>query len=54
MVSDGLFYTKWCVDEPGRMPYSIVLDAGSQISLCEYGLVTGDDTHSYSGRNPRN
>ena len=36
------------------MPYSIVLDAGSQISLCEYGLVTGDDTHSYSGRNPRN
>ena len=54
MVSDGLFYTKWCVDEPGKMPYSIVLDAGTQTAITEYGLVTGDDTHTYSGRNPRN
>jgi hypothetical protein len=54
MVSDGLFYTKWCVDEPNQMPYSIVLDAGTSTAITEYGLVTGDDTHTYSGRNPRN
>lgn len=54
MVSDGLFYTKWCVDEPSQMPYSVVLDAGTQTAITEYGLVTGDDTHTYSGRNPRN
>ena len=44
--------TKWCIDDPRQMPYSIVLDAGSQTSLTEYGLVTGDDTHSYPSRNP--
>ena len=54
MVSDGFFYTKWCVDEPSQMPYSIVLDAGTQTAINEYGLVTGEDTHSYPGRNPRN
>ena len=54
MVSDGLYYTKWCIDEPGQMPYSIVLDAGTSTAITEYGLVTGDDTHTYSGRNPRN
>ena len=54
MVSDGFFYTKWCVDEPSQMPYSIVLDAGTQTAISEYGLVTGEDTHSYPGRNPRN
>ena len=54
MVSDGFFYTKWCIDQPSQMPYSIVLDAGSQTAISEYSLVTGDDTHSYSGRNPRN
>ena len=54
MVSDGFFYTKWCIDEPGRMPYTVVLDAGSQTTVSEYSLVTGDDTHTYSGRNPRN
>ena len=54
MVSDGMFYTKWCVDEADKMPYSIVLDAGTSTTISEYGLVTGDDTHSYPGRNPRN
>lgn len=54
MVSDGFFYTKWCIDEPGKMPYSIVLDAGTSTAITEYGLVTGDDSHTYSGRNPRN
>ena len=54
MVSDGFFYTKWCVDEPSQMPYAIVLDAGTQAAITEYGLVTGEDTHSYPGRNPRN
>ena len=54
MVSDGLFYTKWCIDDTRQMPYSIVLDAGTSTAITEYGLVTGDDTHTYSGRNPRN
>ena len=53
-VSDGLFYTKWCIDEPSKMPYAVVLDAGSQTAITEYGLVTGDDSHTYSGRNPLN
>ncbi|MBO7069423.1 MAG: discoidin domain-containing protein [Bacteroidaceae bacterium] len=53
MANDGLFYTKWCIDEPGKMPYSIVLDAGTQTAIAEYGLVTGDDTHTYPGRNPQ-
>lgn len=53
MVADGFFYTKWCVDQPGKMPYSIVLDAGNRTTIAEYGLVTGDDTHSYPGRNPQ-
>lgn len=52
MASDGLFYTKWCLDEPSQMPYSIVLDAGEQTSVAEYGFVTGDDTHDYPDRNP--
>ena len=52
MASDGLFYTKWCLDEPSQMPYSIVLDAGEQTSVAEYALVTGDDTHDYPDRNP--
>lgn len=52
MACDGRLSTKWCIDDPQQMPYSIVLDAGSQTSLTEYGLVTGDDTHSYPSRNP--
>ena len=52
MVSDGLFYTKWCIDEPQQMPYSVVLDAGEQMAVSEYGFVTGDDTHTYPDRNP--
>ena len=52
MAADGHLYTKWCVDEPQVMPYTIVLDAGEQMAVSEYGLVTGDDTHTYPDRNP--
>ena len=52
MVSDGLLYTKWCLDEPRQMPYSVVLDAGEQTAVSEYVFVTGDDTHDYPNRNP--
>ena len=52
MASDGLLYTKWCLDEPRQMPYNIVLDAGEQLAVSEYGFVTGDDTHTYPDRNP--
>lgn len=52
MASDGLFYTKWCLDEPRQMPYNIVLDAGEQAIVSEYSFVTGDDTHDYPDRNP--
>ena len=52
MVSDDLLYTKWCLDEPRQMPYSVVLDAGEQTAVSEYVFVTGDDTHTYPDRNP--
>ena len=52
MVCDGRFDTKWCVDEPRQLPYIIILDAGEQTPLAEYGFVTGDDTDSYPDRNP--
>ena len=52
MVCDGQFSTKWCVDEPRRMPYTIILDAGQGTTVAEYGLVTGDDTSTYTDRNP--
>ena len=52
MVADGHLYSKWCIDEPRQMPYTIVLDAGEQTPLSEYRLVTGDDTHTYPDRNP--
>lgn len=52
MVSDGLFYTKWCIDEPRQMPYAVVLDAGTATAVTEYSFVTGDDTHTYPDRNP--
>lgn len=52
MLCDGRLSTKWCIDDPGRMPYSVVLDAGGQTDISEYGLVTGDDTHTYPSRNP--
>ena len=53
MVSDGLYYTKWCIDEPSKMPYNVVLDAGTSTIITEYRLVTGDDTNQYPGRNPQ-
>ena len=40
MICDGDFSTKWCVDEPSLMPYTIILDAGSPTSFAEYGFVT--------------
>ena len=52
MVADGRLFSKWCIDEPRQMPYSVVLDAGEQMPLTEYRFVTGDDTHSYPDRNP--
>ena len=52
MVCDGQLSTKWCIDSPRRLPYSIILDAGKETSIAEYGLVTGDDTSSYPDRNP--
>ena len=52
MVADGHLFTKWCLDEPRQMPYSVILDAGQQTSVTEYGFVTGDDTHTYPDRNP--
>ena len=52
MVADGRLFSKWCIDEPRQMPYSVVLDAGEQIPLSEYRFYTADDTHSYPDRNP--
>lgn len=52
MAADGRLFTKWCVDESREMPYTIVLDAGEQLAVSEYGFVTGDDTHTYPDRNP--
>ena len=52
MVADGRLFTKWCIDEPRQMPYSVVLDAGAQMPITEYRFYTGDDTHSYPDRNP--
>jgi hypothetical protein len=34
------------------MPYVIILDAGEAATVAEYGLVTGDDTSTYTDRNP--
>ncbi len=52
MICDGRLSTKWCIDEPGQMPYSITLDAGEQVPASEYLFATGDDTHDYPDRNP--
>ena len=52
MICDDQLSTKWCIDFPRLMPYEIVLDAGQQTSVVEYGLVTGDDTNAYPERNP--
>lgn len=52
MICDDQLATKWCIDFPHLMPYTIVLDAGQQTSVVEYGLVTGDDTNAYPERNP--
>lgn len=51
-AADGRKYTKWCIDDRDKMPYSIILDARQAVTLREYGLVTGDDTSIYTGRNP--
>ena len=52
MAADGWLFTKWCIDEPRQMPYSIILDAGEAAPVTEYRFVTGDDTHDYPDRNP--
>lgn len=51
-AADGWMFTKWCIDDPRQMPYSITLDAGEQTPITEYRFVTGDDTHDYPDRNP--
>lgn len=52
MVCDGLKSTKWCIDQPQRMPYYVILEAEKPVKLAEYTLTTGDDTSSYPDRNP--
>ena len=52
MICDGQLSTKWCIDFPRMMPYTIILEAEGQTSVAEYGLVTGDDTNAYPERNP--
>lgn len=52
MVADGYKHTKWCVDEPEKMPYFAILDAKREVTLGGYSLTTGDDTNAYPGRNP--
>ena len=52
MVTDGRLFTKWCIDEPAQMPYTVVLDAGASTAISEYRFYTGDDTHTYPQRNP--
>ena len=51
-AADGRKYTKWCIDAREKMPYTIVLDARQAVAVGEYGLVTGDDSSTYTGRNP--
>lgn len=53
MAADGKLYTKWCIDDKSQLPYTIVLDAKQPTKISEYGLVTGDDTSIYTGRNPQ-
>ncbi len=53
MAADGKMYTKWCIDDKSQLPYTIVLDAKQPTKISEYGLVTGDDTSTYKGRNPQ-
>lgn len=52
MVTDGMKSTKWCIDDPIRLPYYVVLEAAEPVTLKEYTLATGNDTHSYPERNP--
>lgn len=52
MVADGKYYTKWCIDQPASLPYTVCLDAGAATEVSEYVFVTGDDTHDYPDRNP--
>ncbi len=52
LVVDGHKWTKWCLDEPQKMPYQVTVDAGKQIALKGYALTTAEDTHTYPTRNP--
>ncbi|MBQ7179686.1 MAG: hypothetical protein IJR87_00170 [Bacteroidaceae bacterium] len=52
-VADGRKSTKWCMDDPGQLPYFVVLSVGEQpVALQEYVFTTGDDTNMYPDRNP--
>jgi len=52
---DGDASTKWCVN--GQIGYEhfahVIWDAGDEISVTGYTIVTGNDNSSYNGRNPQ-
>lgn len=52
LVADGHKWTKWCLDEPEKMPYQVTLDAGTPTAIKGYALTTGDDASTYPTRNP--
>ncbi len=52
LVADGYKWTKWCMSDEKKMPYFVILDVQQPTEISQYGLVTGDDTNSYPGRNP--
>ena len=35
MICDGQLSTKWCIDFPPQLPYTIILDAGGQTNIAE-------------------
>lgn len=51
-VTDGKYYTKWCYDSSQKLPYYVVLSAKEAFQMKQYGLVSGDDTNTYTDRNP--
>ncbi len=52
MVADGRCWTKWCMSDAKKLPYYVILDAQKTTDVVRYGLVTGEDTGTYPGRNP--
>ncbi len=46
-------YTKWCVQDVTLGAPYVVIKASSAVILESYTFITGNDTASYSGRNPK-